>query len=544
MDPFSRGEHEEQGSSAPSNPPDGDTGTAPGADAEGWQTAPDTGPPDTGATDTHQGYGAQGADSQGHGYQGAHPYGQGYQGGYPYGQQYQGAYRYGQQYRYPGYGNYGYPGYGYWNPQAQSQAQTRHRGRTALLVIAVVAGLMVLVAGFGGGIGAALLLGHDFNQPQASTPPSTGGGGNGNGGGGGNPNGNGGNGGSGATGSIDLSKLASRLDPAIVDINGVQTNAQGQTVGEDAGTGVILTSSGEVLTNNHVIEGNSSMTATLSDGRTVPVKVLGEDPTADIALVQLQGVHGLPTINIKTGATAHTGDAVAAFGNALGQGGTPASSQGSITGTDQTITASLDGGAQDTETLTGMIEESAQICAGDSGGVLADAQGHYLGMLTAASSSGNGGNGGNPGYPGDGGNGGNGGSGNPQASSDCSNDGFVIPAGKIIPVINQIESGQRTASVIIGVPGYLGVEVSDSQFTTGQGAQVVGLVANGGAAQAGLPQTFVITAIDGQSVTDPSSLSKVLQQYTPGTTVQVTWNDGQGGASQTTNVTLGSGPPA
>ncbi|MBO0701399.1 MAG: trypsin-like peptidase domain-containing protein, partial [Candidatus Dormibacteraeota bacterium] len=486
MDPFSRGDGEDQASSAPSNPPQGDPATPPEASSREWQTPPSDGAATEPAQDPGapypQQYPAQGyAGSGGPGY-GRHGYG------------------------YPGYG---YPGY--WNPQ--TQPPTPPRRRTALLAIAIVAGLMVLAVGFGGGIGAALLVGHGIGLPQASTPS-----GGGDGDGHGNPNhgssnGNG-NGGTGSTGSVDLSKLAGQLDPAIVDINGVQTNGQGQTVTEDAGTGVILTSNGEVLTNNHVIEGNSSMTATLASGQTVPVKVLGEDPSADVALVQLEGVHNLPTINIKNGARAGVGDAVAAFGNALGQGGTPASSQGSVTATDQTITASLGSGSQDSETLNGMIEESAQICEGDSGGVLANAQGQYLGMLTAASS------------------GGNGDGGSSQSSSSCSNDGFVIPASKIIPIVKQIESGQRTASVIIGVPGFLGVEVDDSQASAaGTGAQVVGLVQDGGAAQAGLPQTFVITAIDGQSVTDSSSLSTVLQQYTPGTTVQVTWNDGQGGAS-------------
>ena len=203
----------------------------PQAASEGWQTPPpDAIPP----APSSEGYGAQGAAP------------------------------YGQQYNYPGYGGYGaypghpgYPGYGTgWEAQPQAQPQPRHRGgRTALLAVAVVAGLMVLVVGFGGGIGAALLLGHGIGSPHPRAAAlNAGNGSSGNGGGSGN--GGNGNSGSGNTGSIDLSQLASQLDPAIVDIDGVQTNAQGQTAAEDAGTGVILTSNGEVLTNNHVIEGN------------------------------------------------------------------------------------------------------------------------------------------------------------------------------------------------------------------------------------------------------------------------------------------------
>jgi S1-C subfamily serine protease len=186
-------------------------------------------------------------------------------------------------------------------------------------------------------------------------------------------------------------------------------------------------------------------------------------------------------------------------------------------------------------------------------------------MLTAASSEGNSGNSGNGGSGGSGGNGGysgggdggsggfpgggnsgsggSGGSGSSNSSSECSTDAYVIPASKINPIVKQIQSGQRTQSVIIGVPGFLGVEVSSDQSSS-SGADVEGLVQGGAAAQAGLPQTFVITAIDGQSVSSSSSLATILEQYAPGTAVQVTWNDGQGGSSQTTSVTLGSGPPA
>ncbi|MGH7920030.1 MAG: S1C family serine protease [Candidatus Dormibacteraceae bacterium] len=507
---MTRGDGEEQGSPTP--PPNVSSGDAASPAQEDWYSAaasdqrPGFGPPAYGYPPA-AGYQPSSADAAG---------------GIP---------QYGS---YPAYGGYaaGSPTAGYWpagygtQPTGAARPPKRHGSRPALIAIAAVAGVAMLAVGFGGGVGAALFVRNEASQ----TPSVSGGGGSA---------GSGGSGGGGNTSnSVDLSSLAGKLDPAIVDLNGIQQNASGQTVAEDAGTGVILTSNGEVLTNNHVVEGNSSMTATLATGKTVDVKVLGEDPTADIALVQLEGVSGLPTINIQSGARATVGDAIAAFGNALGKGGTPAASQGSVTGLNQSITASLDSGSQQTETLNGLIEMSAQICPGDSGGVLANAQGQYLGILTAASSS----SGGSGQQPGDGGSQQPGSGGSGSSDQSCSTDGFVIPAANAEAIVKQIQSGRRTQDVIIGVPGFLGVEVGGQ--TSVDGAQVEQLVAGGPAAQAGLPSTFVITAIDGQAVSSSSALSTVLQQYTPGTTVQVTWNDGAGGASQTTSVTLGSGPPA
>ncbi|MGH9103365.1 MAG: trypsin-like peptidase domain-containing protein, partial [Acidimicrobiales bacterium] len=164
----------------------------------------------------------------------------------------------------------------------------------------MIAGVAILAAGFGGGVGTALFVRRGASK-TAGSPPTPGS----------------------APNQIDLSALASKIDPAIVDLQGIQRDANGKAVAVDAGTGVIITSNGEVLTNNHVIAGNSSMTARLSTGRTVTVKVLGEDPTADVALVQLEGVSGLPTVNITSGARASISAPVAAFGNALGSGGAP-----------------------------------------------------------------------------------------------------------------------------------------------------------------------------------------------------------------------------
>ena len=129
----------------------------------------------------------------------------------------------------------------------------------------------------------------------------------------------------------------------------------------------------------------------------------------------------------------------------------------------------------------------------------------------------------------------------------------MIPVAQAIPIVQQIRSGRRSAKIIIGVPGFLGVEVEECTETSAEqgscqapainGAQITDLVEGGAAEQAGLPQSFVITGIDQAQVTDPNDLTTVLEQTSPGQAVQVTWNDGQGGSTQTTTVTLGAGPP-
>ena len=410
-----------------------------------------------------------------------------------------------------------YPGTpAYWTPPPPA---SRRGSRPLLVAVAVIACIALLAAGVGGGVRAALFL-RGLNRPaQAHARGGTGAG-------------------LGRAGTVNLHTLAGKLDPSVVDITGVKDDAVGQTVEQDAGTGVIVTKSGAVLTNNHVIEGDTQLQATLASGASYPIKVLGEDPADDLALVQIQGPSHLPMISMRSAAGATMGESVAAFGNALGRGGQPAATQGQVTHLGQTITATLDGGSQRTETLTGLIEVTAQICPGDSGGILADARGDYLGILTAASTPSSGG-----GY-------GGGGSGQQQ----CSSDGFVIPIAHAIPIVRQIRSGRRSPKVIIGLPGFLGVEVQECTEASAQqgscqapavnGAQITQLVEGGAAERAGFPQAFIITAIGGTQITSPTELTTALEQTSPGQAVQVTWNDGQGGPSQTTSVTLGAGPPA
>ncbi|MDQ6879002.1 MAG: trypsin-like peptidase domain-containing protein [Candidatus Dormibacteraeota bacterium] len=142
--------------------------------------------------------------------------------------------------------------------------------------------------------------------------------------------------------SVQASAVAARVDPAVVDINTVFQTAGGS--GTAAGTGIILTPTGEVLTNNHVVEGSTSITVqTAGRAGSYTAYVMGVDPSADVALIQIQGVSGLPTATLADSSTLLKGESVVAIGNAGGVGGAPSVTQGTIVALGQSITAT--GGA-------------------------------------------------------------------------------------------------------------------------------------------------------------------------------------------------------
>jgi S1-C subfamily serine protease len=180
-------------------------------------------------------------------------------------------------------------------------------------------------------------------------------------------------------GSADVQAIANAVSPAVVDITA------GFPDGLAAGTGMIISSNGEVLTNNHVVDGATQIEAQIGGvGVHYDVQVIGTDAAADVALLQIQGVSGLPTVSIGDSTRVSVGDTVVAIGNALGREGPPTASQGQVTGLDRTITAT-DATGSSAETLTGLIQVDAGIVPGDSGGPLVDQSGRVVGMDTAAS---------------------------------------------------------------------------------------------------------------------------------------------------------------
>src|SRR5258708_25189085 len=181
----------------------------------------------------------------------------------------------------------------------------------------------------------------------------------------------------GSSSGIDPSAIAAGVDPAIVDINTTLAN------GQAAGTGMVLTSSGLVLTNNHVIDGATSISVQIDGtGPSYPASVVGYDVTHDVALVQIENVSGLRTISVADSSKVAVNDPVVAIGNALGRSGPPAVTQGSVSALDQSITANDTSG--NSEQLTGTIQINAPIQPGDSGGSLVNASWPVVGMNTAA----------------------------------------------------------------------------------------------------------------------------------------------------------------
>ncbi len=330
--------------------------------------------------------------------------------------------------------------------------------------------------------------------------------------------------GTGSSGSANAASVAAKVDPGLVDINVVL----GYQRDSAAGTGQVLTSSGEVLTNNHVIDGATSISVTdIGNGRTYTASVVGYDRTGDLAVIQLHGASGLKTVTIGDSSKVTVGQSIVAIGNAGGTGGTPSVAPGTVTTLDQSITASDDDGSNP-EQLTGLIEVNANVQPGDSGGPLVNTAGHVVGIDTAASEA---------------------------SFSSTGGDGYAIPINTAITIAKQIEAGRSSSAVHIGATALLGVNVAasisdcavDGLGGLGQGgsstpgAAVCGVASGTPADGAGLAEGDVITSVGGQTVSSPQSLSSIIAGYHPGASVQVGWVDAEG-ASHTATVQLASGP--
>lgn len=307
--------------------------------------------------------------------------------------------------------------------------------------------------------------------------------------------------------------IARKVDPGLVDIN-TTLSYQGL---QGAGTGMVLTPSGEILTNNHVIEGETKISVTdIGNGKTYGATVVGYDRSRDVAILQLTGASGLTTVTTGDSSTVHTGDGVVAIGNAGGAGGTPSWAGGSVTGLNRTITAT-DAASGTSERLHGLIETNAGIISGDSGGPLVDSAGRVIGMDTAASQS--------------------------FRFSSGTNQGYAIPVNEALSIAKQIEAGRSSSTVHIGPTAFLGAGVQSVAAGSGSaGAQIVSVVPGGAAAQAGLGPGDTITSFAGDSVTSPTALIAVLLREHPGASVQVHYLD-SAGRGHTVTVHLASGPP-
>ncbi len=271
-----------------------------------------------------------------------------------------------------------------------------------------------------------------------------------------------------------------------------------------AGTGIVLTSTGEILTNNHVIDGATSIGVTVvSTGASYVASVVGTDSSQDIAVLQLTDASGLATAPLDTVSAVAVGDTVTGVGNAGGTGSLAAAA-GTMTGLDQTITATGEGGSA-AETLTGLIQVDADIQAGDSGGPLYDADGEVIGVDTAAS------------------------------SGTGSITGYAIGIQAALGVVSQIDAGLGTGTITVGYPAFLGVEIDRPSGV------IVGVATGSSAATVGLTSGDTITAIDGTAVDPATGLAPLLAVHGPGDSIVIDWLDTAGGARSAT-VVLAAGP--
>ena len=273
--------------------------------------------------------------------------------------------------------------------------------------------------------------------------------------------------------------------------------------GEAVGTGMVLTSDGEVVTNHHVVDGSTSVKVkVMSTGTTYTATVVGTDAKDDVAVLQLVGASGLDTVSTdKDGIT--VGDSVTAVGDANGASSFSAAT-GRVLAKNQTITTQSEGSAQG-QRLTGLLQISSDVISGDSGGATYDKDGEVVGMTTAASSG----------------------------SADVV--GYAVPIAKVLRVADDLEGGVTSSRYVYGSPAFLGIGLGDTSST------VQGVYPSTPAAGAGIAAGDTVTAIDGTQVSTSAALRTAVAAHSPGDRVSVTWAD-TNGTSHTATVTLVQGP--
>lgn len=310
------------------------------------------------------------------------------------------------------------------------------------------------------------------------------------------------------------SAVAAAVSKGLVDV----VTTIGFDGAQGAGTGIILSADGLVLTNHHVVTGATSIRATsIGNGTTYDATVVGYDSTHDVAVLRLKGASGLTVAPLGSSSSVQVGDEVVAVGNAGGVGGTPSAVAGTVRALGEQITVQdeRDGSPR---RLNGLIRFDAAIAPGDSGGAVVDEAGKVVGMVTAGSSSA--------------------GSGDPAAMVD----GYAVPIDQARSIAQQIIDGRSSSTVHIGENGFLGVQVApDLPLGSTAGARVAGVVPGSPAERAGIRTGDVVTAVDGDAVVSATALHDVMSNHEPGDRVLVAWADANG-TKHSAHVSLASGP--
>lgn len=310
---------------------------------------------------------------------------------------------------------------------------------------------------------------------------------------------------------LDQSALLGQVVPGLVSIN----TTLGYQGAAGAGAGIVLDPIGDVLTNNHVIEGATEINVvSLANSRSYEVDVLGYDRPNDIAVIRLRGAGGLPTAQLGTSSSLGVGQPIAAIGNSNGPGAPPSYAPGTVTQLGASVRATDESGGGARE-LYDLIRVAADIRPGDSGGPLVNSAGQVVGVTVAATL-------------------------NYTMSGVTGGEGFAIPIDRAMAIANQIRSGVPSGSVHIGDTAFIGVGIADS-LGGPPGAVVRQVLPDTPASFAGLRSGDLITAVDGIPVNSAGDLSGIMDQHRPGDTVTLTWLD-RGGNPRTAPLVLAKGP--
>jgi S1-C subfamily serine protease len=315
---------------------------------------------------------------------------------------------------------------------------------------------------------------------------------------------------------MSVPAIVKKVEPMIVSIDVKGNNS------EDQGTGMIITSNGLVVTNNHVIaaavgDGGTITVTRTGSTKSLPATLVGTNPIDDVALIRINHASNLPTMTFGDSNDVVTGDAVVAIGNALGlAAGTPTVTSGIVSALGRTVTAQSE---TSTETLNNMIQTDAAINPGNSGGPLLDSDGDVIGMNTAVA-------------------------GTLSDGSSAQNIGFAIPAATIESLLKSLKAGES----IVTHGAFIGVEITSMTpelqqeygFTVSQGAVVMSVIAGTGAEKAGVKQGDIIVGVNGTPITSAQDITSVLSSLHPGD--KITLQLVRGKKHFTLHVTLGSAP--
>jgi S1-C subfamily serine protease len=310
----------------------------------------------------------------------------------------------------------------------------------------------------------------------------------------------------------DIRAILDRVEPAVVRID-VTADPTSIDSHSGTGTGFVVASDGMIVTNAHVADAETATAAgqiivTLSDGDSVPGRLIGEDRTQDLAVIKIARA-GVPVVPLGESDSLQVGDAVVAIGNALGIAGSPTVTSGIVSGLGRTVRIS------GTETLIDAIQTDAAINPGNSGGPLVDVNGRVIGINTAIADP-----------------------------SSANNIGFAISISSAVPVLDDLRAGKTPRVAFMGVstetvtPSLVRLRKLDVR----QGAYVAVVTPDGGAAKAGVKKGDVMIEVGGQRVTSNDDVVRIVREHRPGDSLKVVVR--RNGIRKTLEVALGELPNA